>query len=350
MASVRTTFQLTVAAAPSYVSGLTVASAGFSEDFAVAAGLNDPLDNAGGTGSGPPAFNAPNLGAPAYTLMDWTGKSHFDSQRNEWWYCAGTTGSWPGSQTMIRYSVADNTFRHWQGLTYDDTVNSVFGSYGTSHNFDAAAFDPSRRMIFRNLRQAQRIGYWSVDTKSGGTWPMLYESMFVSMEAFPEIGMLIHIFHESSTTIRRYSMDDGTQQSNWTKAPQTNKAAVCYLGGYIYYTGDSGAWYRLDTSGNSVSMSSSPTPMSANGNDETHTILVPLNGYIYAFKLTPAATGRGVYRYDPTADEWIDTGTSAFPEMRAQKWIVGPLTSEGLVLLITSPATDFISGCHVWKP
>jgi hypothetical protein len=356
------TFTFTVAAPQSYINTLaaTTTSGTFSSNFGSAAGINTALNHQGGTGSGPPAFNGPNSVSTAYTLLDWTGKAHFDATNDEWWYSAGTTGEDSGSMTMIRYSVASNNFRHWQGALYTDT--GIFG-YGQAHNFEAAAFDPTRRKIYRLLNasggSARRIGVFDVDTKTGTSWATAVSASYYGMEALPEASALCVFYYDSnSTTIQRYSMDTGAQLSSWTKPASVNKNALCYYSGKIYFTGDSLGFYSIDSTGAVATLANTPVQMHANGQGLSiggespvtgHTILGHLgDGYIYAFRLSPG--GQGVYRYNTATNAWSANLTTTYPTLRTQKWVVGPIRSEGVFLLITSPSADDVSACHIWKP
>jgi hypothetical protein len=336
-----------------------LASGDFSSDLATGLTLNTEIGYDGSASASPVRnpFTAVNSGG-LYNLSDWTGKAHWSDERKEWWYSAGTTGDADGSMTLIRYSEADNNWRHWQGSAYTDA--GVFG-YGQAHNFESSAFDQSREKVYRLLNDtaSQPIGVFDVAAKTGSAWTGTGISInsYWASEVFPDVSALCVFYHLGNTTIKRFSLDTGEALSDWTKPADQHVPATCYVGGQLYFTGDAGAFYAKETDGSTTTLASSSVTFNADGNTGTdHTILAHLSGKIYAFKLSPNATGKGIYKYDPALDEWT-TMTTTIPftirtgSTREQRWMVGAVRSQGCALIIT-PADDtgFTYSAFLWKP
>jgi hypothetical protein len=353
------------------ITGTPLASGAFSVDFGSVAGINTLMGHngtlpaeGGYPGTGRQAFVALNGSAPSipYSILDWTGKCHWDGAN--WWYCGGTTGNWPGSMTLVRYNVAENKFRHWQGAT--TTSNSVFGNpaSGGAHNFEGACYSPTNRKIYRLMPQAQKTGVWDVDAKTGTEFPMvqLNSSTYWGIEAFPELNEFWIFGSDGSSLILRCSMTTGAELSRFNTTPtapaRTEHPALCYLNGKIYFTGaDNTNFYSVNSSQSVTALATSPTRFLSYGSNQglqhEHTVLTALNGKIYAFKLSPLATGRGVYCFDPAAGatgQWSANLTTTFPAMQAQKWTVGALNTEGVALMVGQPVNDYDGTCHIWKP
>jgi hypothetical protein len=305
-------------------------------------------------------FNADNSLGNTKTLLYWTGKAGFVSARGgEWWYNGGTTGSWPGSNSMIRYSITEDRFRHWQGDTYTDSTNSVFQTWGGPHNFDGAAIDPSTGTIYRFLRNQNgtdaanwTLGQFNTATGVGSAIASTngYTDGYRSTEFFPEMGVsgTVCLFRrQGAYAIATYNVASGAF-SSIANAITLDDPATCYHAGKIYVAsgGVAKAFYALTSAGVMETKSASPVQMCGTSDTvATQTILVSLGSYIYAF------VNRTIYRYDPVANSWSGV-YDTFPwssNSEDAHFTVGPLSSLGVALVVRS-INDFQHQALLWKP
>jgi hypothetical protein len=366
------TFTFPVTSASNYLAGKAaeLSSGQFSSsNLATGIGIHTPIGYNGTADAAPLRMPFVAAHPDGGTLTDWNGKSHWDADRNEWWYCAGTTGAHPGSLTMICYTVGTNTWRHWQGATHTDAGVSVKvdpgGAYtGAPHNFESAGFCPIRRKIYRQVSDPDTYRAFlafDIDAKTSVRWPapsLSQSGGFWNGEVFPELGSYCVFYHESQTQIGRLSLDTGAAQSSFSKTAAFDKPALCYYNNAIYYTGDGTAFWRFNFDGSSTPRAALPTPMNANGNyDLNFTTFAQIGGMIYAFKLSVGATGRGIYRFNPDTNAW-STMTTTIPFTMSsangteERFIVGPIRSLGVAMLIVNPngADAYTNAVYLWKP
>ena len=316
------------------------------------------------------AFNAPNTAGNTSTLLYWTGKAKwYAANGGEIWYSAGTTGKYPGTFTLVRYQLATDEFRHWQGDSYSDNVNSNFGNYGCPHNFDGTALNPASGAIYCSLPEpysgdyALALGVWDTSTKTGTVHEQAagYTGLgnYYPIEFLPEMGasgtVLVFIYGGAGRPVRRWNLALNGGAGGWDSEISNPYAATmgptCYFGGKVYFC--SGAsdlkFYSIDAAGSfDATLPNTPVVMDNGSTLATHAILCPIGSFIYAF------VNRSVYRYDPAAKSWGSGAYDTFPWAAVggdvdAEFTVAPIPTLGVALLVRS-IDDWTHQALLWKP
>jgi hypothetical protein len=318
-----------------------------------------------------PPFIALDPSTGTRNILDWPGKTMWDSQSNDWWYSGGpaTQGAGAGGMTLVRYQTSTDTFRAWQGLTVDS--DGIWYPYCEAHCFDAADIHvPSRRiyrrMIYRPLSgPVDGLGWFDVDTFASGVIPMpAARDLYWTLCVFPEMGATgtVLVFNNYYNA-QKYDIASGTfvTQLDTNSYPQQGGLSI-YHSGYVYYTGGglNSNLYRIDSAGTITTLGTTPVQMSNSYVAATGAILSSLGAYIYAF------CGDGtIRRYDPAGNSWSNVGTmpwrfaglqsansaGALFESTVGKVITNPGTGEGVMLWISGTGGgQKATQTYLWKP
>jgi hypothetical protein len=291
--------------------------------------LNSPVPSQGDTGPlNFVPFKAPNS-SYSDVAIGWTGKSSYhDARGGEVWYSGGTTGRSCGTQTLVRYSLSNNEWRHWQGNSAFDRASSCFDFWGAPHNFGAASLFNGK--LYREMPEQtdnripgfpappagsfedrRAVAVWDTATKTGtvirqpfglrtgtGTYPPL--------EIFPEMGAagsIVILWGGNPAKILSYDFNTQTWRAD-IDGPMVGAdiGPVIYHNGEIYFAqGFYGTeFYRMTWNGSTASFQTLASPGIAMPNGGENGIvqfeLVSLGGYIYAFG------NRAIHRFDPEAN------------------------------------------------
>lgn len=346
--------------------------------------VSDRIDWRGGGAepAGMPAFFARNDSGGTITLLIYTGRSLFrDANGGEIWYFAGTTGWDAGEMTAIRYRLADDTFRHWQGLTEDG--DGIFFPYGCSHGHEENCIDPATGTMYRFLTSASdpalvyedtrnHLGIWNPDTQTGTTVPFPTSSLrgVYPVTCWVDGLGATSVFGSGSSAGLAYPAYayNGT---SWTTVPAqvplggTDGSAACTHNGIAYFTSglsdNSGVeGYRFYALGsNGLITAKAPTPViMTRGNaalrfderyDPNKAMFVPLGQYIYAFH-----QNTNIYRYDTVSDTWSGAiGTTPWTPGQLSSVTLAPIPTLGVVYAARNVSSTVAPDCTVvqlWKP
>jgi hypothetical protein len=320
-----------------------------------------------------PPFIALDPSTVVRNILDWPGKTMWDSQSNDWWFCGGpaTQGAGAGGMTLVRYQTSTDTFRAWQGLTVDS--DGIWYPYCEAHCFDAADIHvPSRRiyrrMIYRPLSgPVDGLGWFDVDTFTSGVIPMpAARDLYWTLCVHPGMGAsgTVLVFNNYYNA-QKFDIASGTflTQLDTNSYPQQGGLSI-YHSGYVYYTGgtfdSNNKFYRIDSAGTITTLGTTPVQMSNSYVAATGAILSSLGNYIYAF------CGDGtIRRYDPAGNSWSNVGTmpwrfaglqsansaGALFESTVGKVITNPGTGEGVMLWISGTGGgQKATQTYLWKP
>jgi hypothetical protein len=316
-------------------------------------------------------FTAPNPISDQYNIMDWGGKAHWDTARDDWWFSGGPTGNQDqASPTIVRYRPSDDRFAHWQGRA--TLQGGVWPPHGHAHSFDAADLDVSGRQIWRHLAHHNAdpvynfaLGWFNIDTGESGTvlgdkfaigdWP--------SISFMPE-SRVLHVIRAqpaSSANIRRFDVD----KKAWIGAlsgPLGDCGPSCYSQGRIFVTTSERQFYAILPNGTIEARAQTPIKMDRSGT-VSHTILCPIGNALFAFcgngdiwRYDPAGNSWGGNRYDAIPWRWphhkFDPQTSSWNYMSAT--CVGSVPPHG-VAMVCSPSVWSERGTvaarvFLWKP
>ena len=246
---------------------------------------------------------------------------------------------------FVIYNADNNT---WQNMSPPPWSTPGVTDHGYYHH----GVDPATGMIYRRGGKSSTVFHKYNVTSN--TWTALpAHSLIASSSAccagvdyFPELGGLVLVQGGDVGGGKVLLFRNSTQQ--WSTiaqnlAPMTGGTFT--LGVYnpvhkVMVFGQSGAFYKMDSSGNVTRLANSPLSFYDGGGFLGNLTVDPVSGK-YIFLTT---TGRQLYAYDVAADTWQSQGSVNMPNLSNNSVISTPVSNYGVIMFVACQAVN----CRVY--